>query len=52
MPPEQFDRPGVARRIGTEEDAIADALAAAAAVVSSVRVVTYNIHTCVGVDRR
>ena len=35
--------------MGTEEYAIGGALAAAAAVVSSVRVVTYNIHTCVGV---
>ena len=52
MPPEQFERPGVAGRIGTEEYAIGAALAAGAAVVSSVRVVTYNIHTCVGVDRR
>ena len=51
MPPEQFERPGVAGRIGTEEYAIGGALAAAA-VASSVRVVTYNIHTCVGVDRR
>ena len=52
MPPEQFERLGVAGRIGTEAYAIGGALAAAAAVVSSVRVVTYNIHTCVGVDRR
>jgi endonuclease/exonuclease/phosphatase family metal-dependent hydrolase len=51
MPPEQFETPGVAGRIGTEEYAIGGALAAAA-VASSVRVVTYNIHTCVGVDRR
>ena len=51
MPPELFERPGIAGRIGTEEHAIGGALAAAA-VASSVRVVTYNIHTCVGVDRR
>ena len=52
MPPEEFEGPEVGGRIGTQDYATECALAASAAVGSSVRVVTYNIHTCVGVDRR
>jgi endonuclease/exonuclease/phosphatase family metal-dependent hydrolase len=52
MPPEEFAGPEVSRRIGTQDYAVECALDAGAAVGSSVRVVTYNIHTCVGVDRR
>ncbi len=49
---EEFQMPDVNGRIRTEEYVNQRALASVAAVASSVRVVTYNIHTCVGVDRR
>jgi endonuclease/exonuclease/phosphatase family metal-dependent hydrolase len=48
MPHEAFEGPEVNERIGTQDYAKEYTLAAG----SSVRVVTYNIHTCVGVDRR
>jgi endonuclease/exonuclease/phosphatase family metal-dependent hydrolase len=52
MPPEELETPDVGGRIGTEDYTRGCAPPADAAVISSVRVVTYNIHTCVGVDRR
>ena len=52
MPREAFERPEVDERIGIPGYAKEYTLAAGAAVGSSVRLVTYNIHTCVGVDRR
>jgi endonuclease/exonuclease/phosphatase family metal-dependent hydrolase len=50
--PEELETPDVGGRIGTGDYAREYGPAAGTAVVASVRVVTYNIHTCVGVDRR
>src|ERR1700739_1509157 len=52
MPPEELEPPDVGGRIVTKDYTRGCAPSADAAVISSVRVVTYNIHTCVGVDRR
>ena len=52
MLPEELETPDVGGRTGTGDYTGECAPAAGTAVVSSVRVVTYNIHTCVGVDRR
>jgi endonuclease/exonuclease/phosphatase family metal-dependent hydrolase len=40
------------RRVTPDQRATVRALAPAVAEIPSLRVVTYNIHTCVGVDRR
>jgi endonuclease/exonuclease/phosphatase family metal-dependent hydrolase len=52
MLPEELETPDVDGRTGTGDYTRECGPAAGTAVFSSVRVVTYNIHTCVGVDRR